>query len=317
MTKTRIVLACGADEAFAMSLAVTLYSAVANLSEKVIVFVMDGGFARGTRDRILTTVRQGRSDVEVQFISPSMSQFANRIAGNPMSYLRLCLPALLPDDISHVLYLDSDLLVRADLAELWATRPLESPLAGVPDFASPTVSGRDALPNWRDLGLPADAPYVNAGVLLMNLNIWRAELLAEKILEYSAKHRAINRFWDQDGINAVLCQRTECVDLRWNVPIYLEFPPIIRGIEPNGILTTALSRKQALLWGPNILHFMGDRKPWRRGLGSQTQCEWLDWLWRSGWFASDPWTYRRLASSLWCDRLLRTSVRSMRALLGK
>src|SRR5512135_2358669 len=68
---------------------------------------------------------------------------------SPMAYLRLLLPAALPPKVTHALYLDSDLLVRSDLTELWDQRPTVDAIAGAPDYASPTVSGRDGTPNWR------------------------------------------------------------------------------------------------------------------------------------------------------------------------
>src|SRR5262249_50630557 len=158
----------------------------------------------------------------------------------------------------------------------------------------------------------ANAPNVNAGVLLMNLTSWRAEDLAGQIFDYSLEHRAINRFADQDGINAVLCGRCKLLDMKWNIPVYLEFDTVLRGIEPNPVLAAAIARRAELIGAGGIIHFVGSRKPWRYGLGARTQWEWLKWLRRSGWFGHETWRYRRLAVALRGDALMRAGVRTIR-----
>jgi hypothetical protein len=44
-------------------------------------------------------------------------------------------------------------------------------------------------------------------------------------------------------------------------------------------------RKRLLATAP-VLHYIGSRKPWNRGLGLRTQSEWLEHARRCGWFAN-------------------------------
>ena len=68
---------------------------------------------------------------------------------------------------------------------------------------------------------------------MMNLTAWRAKDLAGQIFDYLLAHQAVNRFADQDGINALLCKRCKLLDMRWNIPVYLGFDAVLRGVEPN------------------------------------------------------------------------------------
>jgi lipopolysaccharide biosynthesis glycosyltransferase len=311
-----VILACGADEAFAMPMTVTLYSAISRLSRPTEVYIVDGGLSASSRDRIVRVLDRARPGTRVHFVAPALDSLRSSglpVAGwGPMTYLRLLLPDALPSDVTHVLYLDSDLLVRADLASLWDERPLEHAIAAAPDFASPHVSGRAGVPNWRERGLRFDAPYVNAGVLLLNLDIWRESRLAEQIFIDVIEHRALNRFADQDSINAILCERCKPVDYRWNIPAYLEFDPILRGIESNPVLDRAVAGRRQLVAGGGIVHFVGPRKPWRRGLASKMQWQWLADLKASGWFADHPGQFEALAVELRIDALARAVIRAIR-----
>lgn len=90
------------------------------------------------------------------------------------TFLRLLIPQLLPDE-DRVLYMDCDMVVLGDLSWL-ADLPLGTDLFAAVPCPSPTQSALDAT------GVAAGR-YVNAGLLLMNLPVWRAENTAERCLE--------------------------------------------------------------------------------------------------------------------------------------
>ena len=68
-------------------------------------------------------------------------------------------------------YLDVDLLVHADISELFLA-PLDTAIAAVPEFWN-----KKHRKKWQ---LPEDTFYFNAGVLLMNLSMWREKDYAKK-----------------------------------------------------------------------------------------------------------------------------------------
>lgn len=109
----------------------------------------------------------------------------------------------------RILYLDTDTIVHGDLSELWKTELGVNVMAGAPKI------------NWPDLdrycrtfapdGIPC---YVNSGVLLMDLDRFRAEnldLAAIKLL-----HDRKLMMPDQDALNAVCAGRVKAVDHAYN-----------------------------------------------------------------------------------------------------
>ncbi len=315
---SRIVIATGADEVFALPLAVTLFSAAERLrpDEGCDVYVLDGGLTEPTRGRLVRTVANAGRDVTLHFVRPRLDVLAGVPLGRfgPMTYLRVLVPESLPPEVSQAIYLDSDLLVQDSLQGLWAERSDGHAIAAVPEYGGPCVSAPACLPNWAELGLPADARYINAGVLVMNLDWWRREGVARRILEHCQRYRALNRYADQDGVNAVLCQVCKPVDLRWNVPAYIEFDALFHSMDPSWVTAAVAPRRAELLNTGGIIHFIGRRKPWGRGLACRTQRRWLAAMVRSGWFAGDPWGRLKTLLPIWVDYPLRHGVRLVRRL---
>ncbi len=153
------------------------------------------------------------------------------------TYFRILAPELIAVD--KLLYLDSDLIVRTSLTELYETDMKDSAIAAVRDY-----KGQERKP---DLGIEAKFTYINAGVLLMNLKYWREQGYSAKLLDYIRKMGSKLKYWDQDAINALLHDRAILLDERWNVQASSFEAP---DIDPS------------VLEHPAIIHFTGAAKPW-------------------------------------------------------
>lgn len=129
---------------------------------------------------------------------------------NSATYIRLLLPQLLPQ-ASRTLYLDSDCLVLGSLHPLTQLDLEGRPLAGVLELGE----ARRARLNQR-LGHRPDRPYINAGVLVMDLDQWRERELSERCLEVVSWSRAL-MVGDQDAVNAILGDEVLLLDGIWNV----------------------------------------------------------------------------------------------------
>ncbi|MCE9608459.1 MAG: hypothetical protein K8U03_26545 [Planctomycetia bacterium] len=315
----RIVLAAGADEAFAFPLTITMHGAVSHLSagRGADIYIVDGGIRPETQAKMRRIIQGDNLNIEVRFLAPDLDRLSNVPVAhiNAMTYLRLLLPDLLPAEIDHVLYLDSDLLIRGDLGIPWSLRSHTRAIAATREFSAPRVSAPRALPNWEHLGLPPDAPYINAGLLLMNLKRWREENIASRILEYVRRTTDINRYADQDGINAILCQDCELLPAEWNVPAYFESNVVIKDLD-DPISQALIANRHRLLREAFVIHFIGPRKPWRNGLGLKCQWDWLEQAKYSGWFES-AFDYARFSFPIWVDYTIRRAMRKIRELYGK
>jgi lipopolysaccharide biosynthesis glycosyltransferase len=313
----RLAIAAGGDDKFVLPLSVTLFSALTHLRQDVGVdlFIIDGGMKPGSIDRLRSVLQPFSSRATIHIIAPRLDVLQRRPLPlgrhGAMTYLRLLLPDSLPPGVERVLYLDSDLLIRHSLDELWNEVAWETAIAGVPDFSGPLVSSYTALPNWEELGLPPEAPYINAGVLAMNLRLWRSNNYSEAILEHNAKYRGLNRYADQDGINAVLCCSCQALDLKWNVPAYLEFDRLYERLDSSSSKGRVKANPRELIEHGSILHFIGSRKPWGLGLASRTQDEWLTCMKSTGWFRGRYLSYLRSTLPLRFDWVLRKTVRGL------
>ena len=210
------VVVLAADDNFAMPLAVTVRSALDHLSpERMLrVYVLDAGLTDATKERLIGSWPAGR--FHVTWISVDSSALGLLpVSGhvNVVSYFRILMPRLLPAEIRRVIYLDSDLIVRADLARLWDCELAGQLCLAAQDCAAPYLDSSTALSNYklcrphlgsstpianfRELGLHPKAAYFNAGILLVDLAEWRAADLPEQMLACLHQHRQHVLWWDQ------------------------------------------------------------------------------------------------------------------------
>ena len=112
---------------------------------------------------------------ELNQILLSVNQTGTRTVGN---LYRLLIHYVIPKDLHKIIFSDSDIIVNLDINKLWKNKVNDVPLAGVPEVDS-YVNTSIHAPVKRNIVVKED--YFNAGLLLINLDIWRKE--AQKIIE--------------------------------------------------------------------------------------------------------------------------------------
>jgi lipopolysaccharide biosynthesis glycosyltransferase len=195
-----------------------------------------------------------RYDAELTILVADHARFASWKTGrhfSPANYYRLLIPDLVPED--KVLYLDSDLLVTCDLEPLTTIDLGEAWIAGCIDV----VGGPSSKIPRSD-----EDPYLNTGVLLLNLKALRkTNLLEGSRLAYTTFETDV--MWaDQCLINKVAEGRKLLIDARWNVQAHSFGRP------------SSLQPHMEPFDGRGILHFSGATKPWMEWSGS-----WESQLW--------------------------------------
>lgn len=186
-------------------------------------------------------------------------------------YLRLLIPTALPTWVEKAIYLDSDLVVEADLGELWEIGLGEKPLLAVQDEGAPTVGSRLGLANYRELGLDPSAMYFNSGVLVFDVRAWRERQLADRVIDYVAAHANHMHFGEQDALNAVLACAWGALDPKWN-----QFVSQWEG-------------HAGRHYQPGILHFVSRCKPWNPAGVHWTNPLYDCYLKRSRWYNILQW----------------------------
>jgi lipopolysaccharide biosynthesis glycosyltransferase len=174
---------------------------------------------------------------------------------------RLALDRLAPPDCRRVIYLDSDVIVTADISKLWRTNLERYSLGAVVD--SYTDPQAFAL-RWS---LPHSANgYFNSGVLLIDLERVRIEgsLLAAAVFA-SGQGRGLE-FVDQDALNWAFWNKWQPLDVIWNVQRHM----VISALKPLISAERQLKGRR-----PGIVHYTGEEKPW--AVGAYHPWAWLYW----------------------------------------
>ena len=254
-----IILTCAADDNYAMQLAVMLYSTIENLGphRRLKIYVIDGGIQAKNKQRILDSLNL-KSDA-ITWLSPSMDILTNMKLSGHISiaaYFRLLIPELLPQHYQKAIYLDTDLIVKCDIRQLWDQDMRDYCLLAVQDFGIPYVSSADGLLNHVELGIPYKSKYYNSGVLLINLEKWRDQSISVRVIEYLRENLEFVRWHDQDGLNAVLSDQWGELDPRWNQT------PAIYNYQSWQDSPFSKEVFQSIIYNPFIVHFATASKPW-------------------------------------------------------
>lgn len=245
-------MACAANAAYALPMAVMLRSAAENLSpgRELVAWIVDDGLGDELRQRIAESLPGNAS---VKWLLPNRSDFEGvpLVGGMPITtYDKVMIAELLPEDVRKVIWLDCDMLVLADLAELWEQPTSGAHVLAVTDALVRTLSSRFGVGRFAELGLDGSKPYFNAGVLVVDPAKWRASGVAAEAIRYLKRYRKSVFLWDQEALNVVLAGRWAEIDSRWNWSATLD-----RISGTNGTAANAEHRRR-------IVHFNGNIKPW-------------------------------------------------------
>jgi lipopolysaccharide biosynthesis glycosyltransferase len=298
-----IAIGCGADDQYAAPLAVTLYSTLVNLNSgwSVRLRILDGGFAPESKHRLERVVANTEVPVDLRWCSVNTGALEDLPTDrwiNTSSYLRLYLPSVFSDESDKAIYLDSDLLVQESISELWNHDLGDRALAAVRDYKIPYVSSPLGIDHYDELGYSPDTPYFNSGVLLINPRRWRKESVSNRVFEYLREFRRDTHMHDQEGLNAVLAEEWKPLDLGWNVASHIL---AFDNWPESSFKERVRSKRDQLTSEPFIFHFTGGSKPWHVGCRHPAQLDWIEYLWKSGWFSQSE-RVRRLG--LWFTRHL-------------
>ena len=285
MNKESIVVACVADDAYAMPLAVTLASASIHLDEDRMleIYVVDAGIETDNKQRIVRSLDPAL--VSVTWVPHAGARLAGLPVWGRMSihtYERILAADLLPAIHKKVIWLDSDLVVRADLTKLWELKMSGWTLLAAQDMLAPIVSSPLGLKEYSALGFQGHEKYFNAGVMVIDLDRWRKDRIAEKVIGYLRQHRGNVLLWDQDGLNAVLRGQWRELDLRWNHNAAVCGRPFFDA----GHLDPAAYRNA--LEDPWIVHFNGVLKPWLYRIHSPAHALYFEYLDKTAWAGWRP-----------------------------
>jgi lipopolysaccharide biosynthesis glycosyltransferase len=119
------------------------------------------------------------------------------------TYIRYFLPSFVPHK-THVLYLDADTIVTGPLKDISniACRIEAREMGCAPVYAVSDEDRHRQIPDLKRVGLASDR-YFNAGVMLIDLEIWKSQDTSAKLVEHSTRLRGQLNYMDQDCLNLI------------------------------------------------------------------------------------------------------------------
>lgn len=167
-------------------------------------------------------------------------------------YYRIFAAKYLPHTLDRVLYLDPDLIVRKSLRTLYGM-----PMGAAFFAAASHIRAFLHRFNELRLGMGEDDPYINSGVMLMNLEALRAKQDTQAVFDYMERHKGRLMLPDQDIISALYGQSIIPLDpIQYNMTEKLF---TLHRFNGDGMTLDDVRQRSA------VIHYCGRNKPWKSG----------------------------------------------------
>ena len=259
----RINICMAFDNNYAKYAGVTIASILSNALDDEILnfFILDDDITEENKQKISDLQKIKNFNITYVTIDKDMFEDYKKIKTHKYislaTYYRLKLCQLIPN-IDKIIYLDCDIVVNSSLKELWLTDMYNTPIAGVKDLCFDKSNF---------------STYVNAGMLLMNLEYICNNNIEDKYLEYARKNSDLITCGDQEIINAVLNGKIKILNNCWNVQVANVFT-----------MSSRISR-------PSIIHYIGSNKPWMKNSWTWYKEYYYEYLRLTSWFEEDSNRY--------------------------
>ena len=244
------------DALYLRPLCVMLRSLAARTPERDFrVFVLHSSLTPADLDAVRRAIEGCRMTLEEIRVSGGGLDGAPTTDRYPREmYYRIFAAQVLPPELDRVLYLDPDVLAINPVEKLYAT-----PMGDALFAACSHVHASLRKLNELRLGMKKDAPYINSGVMLLNLSRLRREQHPETVQEWLAEHKSLF-LPDQDVISTLYGDRILLLDaLPYNLgeKFYLSCRLRPRSVG-EGRPDLAWVRQNTVL-----IHYCGRNKPWK------------------------------------------------------
>ena len=253
MDKTSVPIVFATDDNYVFATCVAIYSIIQNNADDDFHFILLTKNVFSAENNSLISKLQDLCMVTIIYVDKEMVSNVKRTIDyiSEATFYRLLIPDLL-SGYSKCIYLDSDIVVVNEISELFKVDISDSYICGVSDIQF--KQNLDGFKNHCNrIALPYPSKYVNAGVLLMNLDLIRKDNISKCFYENMVKSFPMQ---DQDIINLCCKKKIKCLDVRYNYFSVYGF------FNKNKEMVSSLSLQPADLSDISIIHYAATEKPW-------------------------------------------------------
>lgn len=293
-TNVRVVLVTDENYALPTTVVVTSIRENRNPDNNYSIHILTVGLSDQSKEKMLSLNEKG---FEVKIIERALSndflkmkQVRGRVT--PAAMMKFELPELF-SQYDRILYLDSDMLVQKDLADLFNTDLGDNYAAVVKDIL--TYRRKDEHLKWLKFEPQA---YFNSGMMLLNLKKMREDDITFRLIDY--RRYGLNRFTDQDALNVVFGTSVKYISPYNNLlPCFFEWEPLptLRSFYQEWFP----SNLEKIYAKATVLHFGDKRKPWKYDIG------YLSNLYRKYYMLS-PYKDEPLVLEEWHDQISNSTI---------
>lgn len=274
-----IDLVIAIDDNYCLPGVVMLTSALENLQtdQPVRVFALAGDLGWGSRNKLRNCVSSfGATLTVIDCAGDELIQYARHQNRN-LHYIsaapaaKLSLDRLLPEDVSRVIMLDCDMVIRGNLAELWATDLHDQVVGAALDGYYPCIGLAEPVLADR-YTLNDSTPYFNSGVMLIDMHRWRQNNVSDACWAMANRCMSDSMMQDQTVFNLVVRGQFQLLHPKWNsIKALMCYASARVSPYPSDELTEAINN-------PAIVHYVGTRKPWLAGCRHPWRMEFVRYL---------------------------------------
>ena len=270
--KNNVAISFSSDDNYVPYLSVAIQSIIDNASpkENYDIVVLKTNIARYKEQKI-QRMAINHKNISIRFVDVSYlaNKFKSSITSNFMHYNQSIYYRYFIQEIfknySKVLYLDCDVLLRSDIAELY-NQDLKGHIIGaIRDIERArwlkSEKRQDTLKFDRSLGIMDSYQYFNSGVCLFNVNKMKEISFMEKALNLTELWlKKVNWIGDQDIINSICFGDVQFIDAAWNmmwiVNIFVKHWDT--ELDEESLLAYKKSIKNC-----KLIHYCDTYKPWK------------------------------------------------------
>lgn len=282
-------IVCSVNNEYIPYLYVCLKSLFSHIKSKDIysIYVLCTDISETNKKNILNLQKQNFKisfvDVNYLFDDTIRKCFVVNAHFTPETYYRFFLPQIFPDD-DKILYLDADILVKRDVAQLFDIDITDFYLAATHDYEIIRIfnelENNDKNYFMKILKVEPEK-YFQAGVMLLNLNKMRQDNITDKLIN-CLKCIKNPKYVDQDILNVVCQNNVKYIDIKWDYMWHIPITDLnYQNHLPQKYQKTYLNAGQT----PWIVHFTGIKPiEYKNMKYAKEFCEYLqnspyeDWL---------------------------------------
>lgn len=262
--ENNVAICLGADDKYTPFAGLVISSIAQNASpsKNYDIILFSNGITPANEDLLRRTLGN-RPNLSLRFVDSKaylIGDLFERDHINRSTYLRFIIPKALRL-YPKAVYLDCDLVVNRDIADLFETELGDNYLAAVRDTVNPCWYKNDhdgTRENICDrLGLERPYDYFNCGVLVLNIPAFNALFPTEALFALARSRRWV--WQDQDLLNSLCRGHTLLLSQKWNVLAH-SHSSLTTGEEyfaPKWLYDNYLDARK----DPWIIHYCGRQQP--------------------------------------------------------